>query len=238
MMFPRDVTETMTIKPVVYIAFIAITLVLAPGALQGQDRDFQTWWEFEFDRSLGGSIQLEGELEQRFKGNSLQYDRTLLTLGVEYDVLSWLSLSGAGRVVFVANRDGLVYPRYRIHFDATGSYKLSGFTFSFRTRMQYGFEEFLYFGDLQQNSLVSRNRLKARYHFFGTRFSCFAALESWHNLSRLPDPAFVHMRYQAGVSFAPSFRSTFTLRYLFEDEFNVNNPDQLHILVVGYAHSF
>jgi hypothetical protein len=219
-------------------AIIALTFVLLPGMLRGQDRDFQTWWEFEFDKSLGSSLQLEGELEQRFRSNSLQYDRTLLTLGAEYDVASWLSLAGAGRVVFVADKDRRVHPRYRVHVNATGSYKWSGFTFSIRTRMQYGFEEFMYFGDWQQNSLVSRNRLKARYHFFGTRISSFAALESWHNLSRLPDPAFVHMRYQAGLSFEPNFRSTFTLRYLFEDEFNVNNPDRLHILLAGYAHHF
>ena len=85
---------------------------------------------------------------------------------------------GAGRVVFVMDKEGQIHPRYRIHFDATGSYGLSGFTFSLRTRLQYGFEEFIFFRDLRQNSLVSRNRLKVRYHFFGTKFRCFAALES------------------------------------------------------------
>jgi hypothetical protein len=104
--------------------------------------------------------------------------------------------------------------------------------------LQYGFEDILVFAQLRENNLVSRNRLKVRYHFFGTKFRCFAALESWHNLSNLPDPAFNHMRYQAGLSYDLSFRSRFSLRYMFEDEFNVRNPDKLHILLAGYAHSF
>lgn len=228
----------MTIRQKVYSSIFVILLLLGPGEMLGQESDFQSWWEFEFDYSLNEKWQLQGELEQRFKNNSLQYNRSLLTLGAEYEPWSWLSLGGAGRVVFVADREGQVHPRYRIHFNATGSYKLAQFTFSFRTRLQYGFEDILVFAYIKENTLVSRNRLKLRYHFFGTKFRCFAALESWHNLSKLPDPAFNHMRYQAGLSYDLSFRSRFSLRYIFEDEYNVRNPDKLHILVAGYAHSF
>ncbi len=211
---------------------------MGPGDLLGQNSDFQSWWEFEFDYSLSDSWQLEGELEQRFKNNSTQYNRTLLTLGAEYDAAKWLSLGGAARAVLVADQDGQVQPRYRIHFQATGSYDLSGFTFSLRTRIQYGFEDFLYFTDLRDNSLISRNRLKGQYHIFGTKFDLFASLESWHNLSKLPDPAFRNMRYSAGLRYGLNFRSAFGLRYIFEDEFNVNNPDRLHILVLSFDHSF
>ena len=228
----------MTTRQGVYTTIFTFMALLGPGKLLGQESDFQSWWEFEFDYSLNKSWQLEGELEQRFKNNSLQYNRTLLTLGAEYDPAKWLSLGGAGRVVFVADREGQIHPRYRIHFDGTGSYDLSEFTFSFRTRLQYGFEDILLFSDLKENSLVSRNRLKVRYHFFGTKFRCFASLESWHYLSELPGPVFLKMKYTAGLSYDLNFRSRFSLRYIFEDEFNVSNPDQLHILVIGYEHSF
>jgi len=228
----------MTIRQRIYTTIFTVLILLGPGDLLGQSSDFQSWWEFEFDYSLNKKWKLEGELEQRFKNNSLQYNRTLLTLGAEYDPTNWLSLGGAARVVFVADREGQIHPRYRMHFDATGSYDLSGFTFSFRTRLQYGFEDIISFQYLKENSLVSRNRLKVRYHFFGTKIRCFASLESWHYLSELPDPAFIHMRYQAGLSYDLNFKSRLTLRYIFEDEFNVSNPDKLHILVAGFALSF
>jgi hypothetical protein len=229
---------TMTIRRVVYPAVIFLLFLMGPGNLLGQNSDFQSWWEFEFDYSLGTSLQLEGELEQRFKNNSLQYSRTLLTVGLEYDAARWLSLGGAARAVLVADQEGRVQPRYRIHFQGTGSHDLSDFRFSFRTRMQYGFEDFLFITDLRDNSLVFRNRLKGQYHIFGTKFGLFATVESWHNLSKLPDPAFHHMRYSAGVRYGLNFTSAFSLRYIFEDEFNVNNPDRLHILVLSYDHSF
>jgi hypothetical protein len=213
-------------------------MLFCPGKLLGQESDFQSWWEFEFDRSLGRSWQLEGELEQRFKNNSLQYSRTLLTLGAAYDAAKWLSLGGAARVIIVADKEGQLYSRYRIHAQATGRYELSRFRFSLRTRLQYGFEDILFFTYLRENSLVNRNRLKAQYHFFGTKFRCFASLESWHYLSELPGTVFLNMRYSGGLSYDLNVSSRFSLRYMFEDEFNVSNPDRLHILVAGYSHSF
>ena len=228
----------MTTKQGIYTLIFTAVSLLGPGDLLGQRSDFQSWWEFEFDRSVSSSLQLKGELEQRFKSNSLQFSRTLLTLGVEYDATKWLSLGGGARIIFVMDGEGQLHPRYRVHFNATGFYDLSVFTFSLRTRLQYGFEDVIYFGDLSLNSLISRNRLKVAQHIFGTKFGWFASLESWHYLSELPGTVFLNMRYVAGVRFDMNFKSQFNLRYIFEDEFNVTNPRQLHIVVAGYSHSF
>lgn len=228
---------TMTISKGLYTLLFSLIILSCPGNLSGQDSDFQSWWEFELDRSLGKSWQLEGELEQRFKNNSLQYNRTLLTLGVEYDAIKWLNLGGAARMALVADNEGLVHPRYRIHVDAGSSYKFSGFTLWLRSRLQYGFEDFLFLDQIQENTLVYRTRLKTQYHFFGTKFRSFVSLESWYYISELPDKAFRNMRYVAGLSYSLNVSSRFTLRYIFEDEFNVNNPDKLHVLVAGFAHS-
>jgi hypothetical protein len=181
---------------------------------------------------------LQGELEQRFKNNSLQYNRTLLTLGADYDAAKWLRLGGAGRAILVADNERQLQSRFRIDLQASGRYELSRFRFSLRTRLQYGFDDLIFFTYLKENSLVIRNRLKAQYHFFGTKFRCFASLESWHYLSELPGPIFLNMRYSGGLSYDLNVSSRFSLRYIFEDEFNVSKPDKLHILVAGYEHSF
>jgi hypothetical protein len=49
---------TMTIRRAVYPAIIFLFL-MGPGDLWGQNSDFQSWWEFGFDYSLGPSLQLE-----------------------------------------------------------------------------------------------------------------------------------------------------------------------------------
>ncbi|MEA3461647.1 MAG: DUF2490 domain-containing protein [Bacteroidota bacterium] len=228
----------MTIRPGTYFLSCFFLFFIAAIDLQAQVKDFQTWWEVELDKQLTGKLDLSGEFEQRFKNNSLQYNRTLLTLVASYDVLDYLRMAGGGRVIFVMNREQQLRARYRFHFDLTGRYDLSGFRFSLRSRLQYGFDDVMAFRYLKLNSFVNRNRLKLAYHIFGTKFDCFALLESWHGSDRESHWRTFAMRYSAGVRYSVNFHSRFSLRYILEDEFNVVNPLQLHVLVMGYSYSF
>jgi hypothetical protein len=45
------------------------------------------------------------------------------------------------------------------------------------------------------------------------------------------------MRYSGGVEYALNFSSSLTLRYILEDEFNVKDPLQSHILLAGFAYT-
>jgi len=228
----------MTIKRIAYSIFCV--LLIFPGTinLQGQVRDFQSWWELELNKKISGRLELEGELEQRFKNNSLQYSRTLLTLGASYDLGDFLTLGGGVRSILLMNREQSLRSRYRSHLDLTANYDLSGVAFSLRTRLQYGFEDFLALPDFSLNSLVNRNRLKATYHIFGTKFDGFALVESFHGSGTGPRWITYALRYSAGARYSPSFRSRFSLRYILEDEFNLADPRQFHILVLGYAYNF
>lgn len=229
---------TMTIKRSIYF-LTCFFLFFAPAFdIQAQVKDFQTWWEVELEKQLTGKLDLSGELEQRFKNNSTQYSRTLLTIAASYNVLDYLRMSGGARSIFVMDREQQLHPRYRLHFDLMGNYDLSDFRFSLRSRLQYGFEDVMAFRYLRLNSLVNRNRLKLAYHIFGTKFDCFASLESWHGSDIASQWRTFAMRYAAGVSYSLNFSSGFSLRYILEDEFNVVNPMQLHVLVMGYSYSF
>lgn len=213
-------------------------LFMGTAWLQGQVRDFQTWWELELNRALTSRLQLEGEFEQRFRNNSLQYKSTLLTLGTSYDLLDMLSLSGGARSVFVVDGEQQMHTRFRLHLDATGSYDLAGFRFSLRSRLQYGFEEFVFLRQFRMNSLVNRNRLRLSYHIFGSRFDCFASAEGFHGPNNESQWLSYAIRYSAGAMYSKGFRSRFSLRYILENEYNVSNPQQLHVLVLGYTYQF
>jgi len=228
----------MTIKRSIYFLSWFFLFFMAAPDLDAQVKDFQTWWEVELNKQLSGKLDLSGEFEQRFKNNSTQYSRTLLTLAASYDALDYLSLAGGARSIFVMDREQQLHPRYRLHFDLTGRFDLSGFRFSLRSRLQYGFEDVVAFRYFSLNSFVNRNRLKATYHIFGTKFDCFASLESWHGSDPESQWRTFAMRYAAGVRYSLNFSSRFSLRYILEDEFNVFNPMQLHVLVMGYDYSF
>ncbi len=227
----------MTIRRKIFFLSAILLFFIGAADLHAQQKDFQSWWEFGLNKKLSGRLELDGELEQRFQNNSLQYGRTLATLGASYDLLDFLKVSGGARTVFLLDGEQQVNLRYRFHLDLTGSYKLSGFDLSLRTRLQYGFDElreYRYFG---LNSTVNRNRLKLSRHIFGTRIDYFALLESFHGANKEQQWLTYAMRYSLGARYSLNFRSRFTLRYILEDEFNVVNPDQFHVLVLGYSHS-
>ena len=228
----------MTIRRLTYTLSFFLLFFVAAADLQGQVEDFQSWWEFELNKKISDKLDLNGELEQRFKNNSLQYSRTLLTLGASYDFSDYFRLAGGMRTVFVMDREQQLHTRFRIHMDGTGSYDLSGFVLSLRIRLQYGFEELLVLRYIKFNELVNRNRLKVAHHIYGTRFGWFATVESWHGSTIESQLLTIAMRYSVGARFTPSFTSRFSLRYILEDEFNVINPQQLHVVVLGYSYRF
>ena len=228
----------MTIKRLTYTLILFLLIFFSPLDLQGQVKDFQSWWELEVSKKISGRLDLNGELEQRFKNNSLQYSRTLLTLGASYDLWDYFRLAGGARAVFVMDGEQQMHARYRLHMDGMGSYDLSGFDLSLRVRLQYGFEDVPAFSYFRFNALVNRNRLKLAHHIFGTRFGWFATIESWHGSNNESEWLTFAMRYSAGARFTPNFTSRFSLRYILEDEFNVINPRQLHVVVLGYTYRF
>ena len=228
----------MTIRRLCFFLSSFLFFSLATTRLQGQVEDFQSWWELELNKKISGKLDLNGELELRFKNNSLQYSRTLLTLGASYDFSDYFRLAGGARAVFVMDGEQQMHARYRLHMDGVGSYDLSGFDLSLRIRLQYGFEDVLAFRYFRFNTLVNRNRLKVAHHIFGTRFGWFASVETLHGSTNESQWLTFAMRYSAGLRFSPNFTSRFSLRYIMEDEFNVINPRQLHVVVLGYTYRF
>jgi len=54
-------------------------------------------------------------------------------------------------------------------------------------------------------------------------------------LSGNPPRKFNKMRYKVGTNYELNLKSELSLRYMLEDEFNVVEPLQAHILVLGYS---
>ncbi len=219
-----------------YFIIIFIVIQAFGCGLYGQRKDFQSWYEASLTKGLKNGLDLSGELELRMDGNSTQYDRSMVTLVAGYDLKDYLSIAGGLRVLSVADRETNLHPRYRIHADAMGKTSLSEVDLSFRVRLQYGFEDILFFNDYTFNSMVNRLRFKANHHIFGTRMEVFATLESWGLFNDVYGRFFKRMRYSAGLNYSLGFQSEFSLRYIIEDEFNQPNPLQSHVVVLGYSY--
>ncbi len=211
-------------------------LFMLPRVLPGQQKDFQTWWELDLHRDLSGGFELAAELEQRFSNNSLQYDRTLLTVTGNYTLNRYFGLEAGVRAAAVRDLERRMQSRFRAHGDAIGRYEFRGVELSLRMRFQYGFDDIISLGDFRDNNMVNRNRLKLEHHIFGTRITLFGSMESWHLLNGFPSLLTYKMKYSGGLEYGLNFQSRLTIRYILEDEFNVKNPRQLYILLLGYRH--
>lgn len=220
-----------------HIIVLCILSLLYPGKLLGQQKDFQSWWEFSIDKGLKKGFDLSGEIEQRFRNNSLQYDRTLVTLSGKYKINDYLDVATGFRAYLANNMESQLNGRYRLHADARGKYTWSGYDLSFRLRLQYGFEDIFDAAFMGRNNFGNRNRLKVAHHIPRTRVGWFVSVDSWYLLNKQPRGLFYKMRFSAGAEYSLNFRSKFSFRYILEDEINIKNPMQSHILVFGYSHS-
>jgi hypothetical protein len=215
-----------------------IFLLLSATELFGQQKDFGSWWEFEMSGRLKNDLKLSGELEQRFKENSLQFDRTLLTLGGEYNVLDYLNLAAGIRTIFITDAESRLHTRFRLHTDATGFYDFDRTELSFRLRFQYGFEDIFYIGYFSENNFVSRQRFKVSHDFYGTRLGAIASLENWIRFTDRYGRPLYKLRVVAGAYYNLGRQSKISLRYIFENEFNNVNPMQIHVIAVAYSYRF
>lgn len=225
----------MTIKARNFLFTLILLVLTASCELSGQQKDFMTWFEAQFDKKLNKKLDLSAEFEQRFKNNSLGYDRTMVTVVTEYDIKDYLEVAGGLRALLKTDKEENLGVRYRLHLDATAGYPVRDTDLSLRIRLQYGIDDLNRVGDLNSNNLVNRCRIKAAHHIFGTRFELFGSLEGMFMLSGNPARNFYAIRYSAGAQYALNFSSEFSLRYMLEDEFNVVDPLQGHIVVFGYS---
>lgn len=221
------------------ILILCLLLCVTAGvSLHAQQKDFQSWYKAELKAGLKNGVSVWGELGQRFRNNSLQYDRSYVSLGASYNSSDYLKIGGGMRFLMASNKEGIISPKYRVHADATGKYAIGDVDLSLRMKVQYGFEEFLYFTDIQDNVFAGRARLKADYHVYGTRINLFATLEPWGLFNNLDGRFLKKVRYSAGATYSLGFNSELGLRYILEDEINQTNPLQSHIIALGYYLKF
>ncbi len=219
--------------------FFIVVLLLGMLSLSvrssAQQQDFRTWWSADFSKDLTSDLGMSVELEQRFRYNSLQYDRSLVTTAVAYDVLKNLELEAGGRFLLVRDDQGILEPRYRIHGDVTYDYDIYDFTFSARGRLQYGFTDLNTIDNYYENKLTNRNKFTAEYDIFGWPVSLFASYELFVALEKYSPLMLSDHRFKTGIEYMLSFKSSLELVYILNQELHRSDPMRAHVMTVSYS---
>ncbi|MCF8346705.1 MAG: DUF2490 domain-containing protein [Bacteroidales bacterium] len=219
--------------------FVLITLLLGMLSFSvhssAQRQDFRTWWSADFSKDFTGDLGMSVELEQRFRYNSLRYDRSLITAAVAYEVLKDLELEGGYRFLVVRDDPGILETRYRLHGDLSYDYGVDDFSFKLRGRLQYGFNDLNSVDEYYENKLTNRNKFTAEYDVFGWPVSLFASYELFVALEAYSPVSLSDHRFETGIEYMISFKSSLELSYMVDNEINQSNPLQAHVMTVSYS---
>lgn len=227
---PRIVKTKNKVLPGIVLILGFAFLSIAPAS--GQIQDFQSRASFELAMDLTKNLEGSLEIGQRFKNNSLAYDRSLLTAAVKYDLPKGFSLGAGARYLLVQNNDHILESRYRVHGDVNYRWKISSFQIRLRDRIQYGFDDIISYATYG-NKLTNRSRLGLQYDIFGTPLSAFSSFEVYLVLNDPIWAAYSLNKVMAGMSWDLPKKLNLKMYYLLEAEINRTYPQQAHIIVAA-----
>ena len=81
-----------------------------------------------------------------------------------------------------------------------------------------------------------RNKLGLSYAI-NKDFSPFVSCEMFYSIAN-EISQFDNYRIEGGLDYGPNKHNDFTLSWIYDHEFNVNNPDIMHVLSFSYKYSF
>lgn len=219
----------MTIRVLQRIVIVS-SFILSTQEICGQSRDFQTREIFELSTDL--TKKMEGSLEfaQRLKKNSLRFDRSLLTAAMEYDLPKGFSVGAGARYILVMDSEQTLESKYRLNADVNYKPKISSFQFKFRNRIQHGYDDISF---TSGNKLTNRCRAGIAYDIFGVPLSVYTSFEVYLVLNDPTNPANTLNKYIAGIKWDLPKKWDLNLYYLCENEVNISNPLQAHIVVAA-----
>lgn len=220
----------------VRILVLVFLFVLSFSQVSAQYQDFRSWWNVDLSKDISKDLKAGLEFSQRFKENSLRYDRTLATLGLEYEVIKNLSLEGGFRYIAVKDNSQVFVSRYRVHGNVTYDYKLDRFTLKLRERVQYGFNDLNSLDEFYSNSLTNRTKLSVDYDIFGSPFSLRSSYELFVDLNDPEGLTISDHRLHAGLRLKLNSKSDLDVSYMFDMEVNKVNPLRSNVIILTFGY--
>jgi hypothetical protein len=219
-----------------YLLFFLLFFLSINSSAQYQD--FRSWWSIDLSKDLSKDLKAGLEIGQRFKENSLAYDRSLATFELAYEVFKDFSLEGGYR--FIATKDKYLNlgSKYRIHGSASYDYKFDRLTLKLREQLQYGYDDFTTLNELYSNNLTNRNKFSVDYNFFASPFSVKSSYELFIKLSDATGVNISDHRFQLGLNMVLNSKADIEVAYMFNKEVNKINPLSSNVLVLGFNYDF
>ena len=165
-------------------------------------------------------------------GDDFNYDKTLLNLGVDYDVMGWFDISIGGRVTFNETKKRGTETTARIDAGISRTFKAG--KFRIKPSIKYNHYENIKNTKNDPKNDFMRYKLLFKYKYAKKAiFEPEVGVDFFHNLK---SNKISIIRYSVGGDFRVTKRNSIGIKYLLDQEFitRINT----HIIEVGYKYKF
>lgn len=195
-----------------------------------QKDDFQIWTTLEAEKKWN-DLSIDFSQETRFIENVSETGKFISQVEIQYKIIKNITFGGGYR--FTKNREleNDYSNRHRLFFDLGWKYKISKSNVILRLRFQSNCDEIPWLSSFDTEDVL---RLKARYRYkLNKKYTLWTDAEMYLPVSGKLLYYPNNMRYSAGLEYHLFPQLDCLMYYMFEHEFNVNNPNRNFILGIG-----
>lgn len=198
-----------------------------------QMQDAGLWMNISVEKKIIPNLSVSLNQEFRMNENITELGTFFTDVGATYKINKYLRFSANYRFTNKRRLDDSYSIRHRYYFDLTVHKKFSSVILSFRTRFQSQYTDVFSSDAGKVPAYYSRNKLSIKYDD-GRRLKPYFYAEIFSPLKRPFDIFIDNTRYCAGLEYEINRMNTIDFFYMFQKEYNVNDPVTDHIIGLGY----
>lgn len=191
---------------------------------------------------LDKKVRVGASLSARFYSNS-RWDKVFPEFSARYNMSDYFKPSIDYRFVVNQQRNGYeITSGHRVNLNLNSGYAYDRFDFKFRVRFQYKFNRFATStGDSYEPDFDNAIRFKPviKYNIKGSKIDPRIESEWFYNTDNSPTgKQFTKYRFGIGADVKLPNKNVITIKYRYDYEFNLANPQRFHILSLAHEYTY
>lgn len=191
---------------------------------------------------LDKKVRIGASLSARVYSNS-RWDKVFPEISARYNLSEYFKPSIDYRFVVNQQRNGNeITSGHRVNLNLNTGYTYDRFDFKFRVRFQYKFNRFMTSsGDSYEPDFDNAIRFKPviKYNIKGSKVDPRIESEWYYNTNNSPTgKQFTKYRFGIGADIKLPNRNVLTVKYRYDYEFNLADPQRFHILSLSHEYTY
>jgi hypothetical protein len=213
-----------------FLVLVLFVIVLLPVSAQVNDAGL--WTNITLKKKVTKHLDAYLTEELRFDENITELGTIFTDIGATYEILPGFKAGAFYRFICKRRLDDSYIKAHRYYFDLSYGNHIKRFEFSYRIRFQSQYKDY---GSSPEGH-VAVNQLRQKVHLginTKTRFDPYLDAEIWY-LIWPPWSNFDNLRISAGIVTRITKHHFIDTGYIYQQEFNVNDPVTDYIVFLGY----